>query len=88
MTIEKNKAIISFDHSDGLHSLNGDPACFEIAGQDDVFYPAKARIKDGKVFVQSDKVRSPVKVRFAWTNIATPNLFNGANLPASSFISE
>lgn len=86
MTIEKNKAVISFSHSEGLHTLNGEPDYFEIAGTDGIFYPAKAKIKDQKITVQSDKVKVPVKVRFAWTNTATPNLFNGANLPASCFI--
>lgn len=88
MIIEKNKAVISFDHSEGLHSLNGDPGYFEIAGSDNIYYPAKARIKDGSVILQSDKVKVPVKVRFAWRNTATPNLMNGSGLPASSFITE
>lgn len=87
-TIEKNKAVISFDHSEGLHSVGGDPSCFEIAGADNIYYPAKAKIKDGNVIIQSDKVKVPVKVRFAWRNTATPNLFNNAGLPASSFITE
>jgi sialate O-acetylesterase len=33
-------------------------------------------------------VKSPVAVRFAWRNTATPNLFNGADLPASCFTTE
>jgi sialate O-acetylesterase len=87
MTIEKNKAIISFDHSDGLHVAGAGSKLtyFEIAGEDKVFYPAEAKIKDQKVVVQSKNVKIPVAVRFAWTNTAVPNLFNGANLPASCF---
>jgi sialate O-acetylesterase len=88
MTIEKNKAIISFDHSEGLHTLKGDPDYFEIAGTDGIFFPAKAKIKDQKVILQSDKVKVPVKARFAWKNTATPNLVNGAGLPASCFTTE
>lgn len=88
ITIEKNRAVISFDHSEGLHTSKGDPGNFEIAGQDGVFYPAKARIKDGKIIVQSDRVKAPEKVRFAWKNTATPDLFNGAGLPASCFTTE
>jgi sialate O-acetylesterase len=86
--IDKNSAIISFDHSEGLHSRNGDPDSFEIAGEDGIFYPAKARLRGQKVILQSPKVRNPVKVRFAWKNTAIPNLFNGSGLPASSFITE
>jgi sialate O-acetylesterase len=35
--------------------------------------------------VHSDQVAKPVAVRFAWTDTAEPNLFNGAGLPASPF---
>jgi sialate O-acetylesterase len=88
ITIDKNKAIISFDHSEGLHTAGDKLTYFEIAGEDKVFYPGEAKIKAGQVIVQSKKVKSPVAVRFAWRNTATPNLFNGANLPASCFITE
>jgi sialate O-acetylesterase len=88
MRIEKNKAIIYFDHTDGLYAKGEKLNCFEIAGLDKVYYPATAKIKDNQVIVQSDKVKIPVAVRFAWSNTATPNLFNAANLPASCFITE
>lgn len=88
MLVDKNKAIITFDHSEGLHVAGDKPTCFELAGEDKVFYPAEAKIKDQQVVVQSGKVKSPKAVRFAWSNTATPNLFNGANLPASCFITE
>lgn len=88
MVIEKNRTIISFDHSEGLHSAGDKLTCFEIAGDDKVFYPGDAKIKGEQVFVTSKKVKLPVAVRFAWSNTATPNLFNGANLPASCFRTE
>jgi sialate O-acetylesterase len=88
INIEKNRAIVTFDYSAGLHIIGNKLTCFEIAGSDMVFYPADAWIKDQKVIVQSDKVRTPVAVRFAWGNTATPDLFNGANLPASCFTTE
>ncbi len=88
MVVDKNKAIISFDYSEGLHSEGKLLNYFEIAGADKVFYPAEAKIEGEKVVVQSKKVKNPVAVRFAWRNTATPNLFNGANLPASCFTTE
>lgn len=65
---------------------------FEIAGEDRVFYPAKARIgrrneqiKRDEVFVISDEVPYPKAVRYAWRNYVEGTLF-GANLfPVSSF---
>jgi sialate O-acetylesterase len=86
MVIDKNKAVISFNHGEGLHATGNKLTCFEIAGEDKVFYPADAKIKGEQVLVSSKKVKSPVTVRFAWSNTATPNLFNRANLPASCFI--
>ena len=88
ISIDKNKAVITFDHSEGLHSAGDKLSYFEIAGGDKIFYPAEAKVKDGQVVVQSKKVKVPVAVRFAWKNTATPNLFNGVNLPASCFTSE
>jgi sialate O-acetylesterase len=61
---------------------------FEIAGENKVFYPAEAKIKGQQVIVQSKMIKTPVSVRFAWKNTALPNLFNGANLPASCFTTE
>jgi len=71
-----------------LHVVGDKPSCFEIAGEDRTFYPAEAKIKGKQVIVQSKKVKLPVAVRFAWRNTATPNLFNGVNLPASCFKTE
>jgi sialate O-acetylesterase len=88
MVIEKNKAIISFTHSDGLYAQGDKLTCFEIAGNDRIFYPAEAKIKDQNIVVQSKLVKVPAAVRFAWGNTSTPNLFNRANLPASCFITE
>ena len=88
MRIEKNKVTLSFDHAEGLYAKGDKLNCFEVAGQDKIYYPATAKIKDNQVIVQSDKVKIPVSVRFAWSNTATPNLFNGANLPASCFKAE
>lgn len=86
--IEKNKVIVAFDYAEGLHFTNKKSNQFEIAGADNVFYTAEASIKNNTVILKSNKVPHPVKVRFAWTNIAQSNLFNKANLPASSFLSE
>ncbi|WP_367768439.1 sialate O-acetylesterase [Flavobacterium sp. WC2421] len=86
--IEGNKVIVAFDYAEGLHFTNKKSNQFEIAGADNVFYTAEASIKNNTVILKSNKVPHPVKVRFAWTNIAQSNLFNKANLPASSFLSE
>ena len=85
--ITDGKIRISFDYvGDGLTCRNDkDPDWFEIAGADRVFHPANAKIVGDTVELHSDKVTSPVAARFAWDNIAVPNLANKNGLPASSF---
>lgn len=87
MTITGSKMLVSFDRSEGLYFKGKKGTHFEIAGEDGVFHAAKARIKNDKVILSTKEVKNPVKVRFAWSNTALPNLFNGVGLPASSFIS-
>ena len=83
--IEKNKIRIFFDHADGLQGRGGALTHFEIAGEDQVFQPAEAVIEGSTVVVSSKNVKLPVTVRFAMSNTAEPNLFNGAGLPGSCF---
>jgi sialate O-acetylesterase len=86
--IEKNKITVTFDYAEGLHFANSKSDQFEIAGDDNVFFKATAIIKKNNVILQSEKVKSPTKVRFSWENTAQSQLFNKANLPASSFTTE
>ena len=87
MKIQGNQAVLSFDDVDGgLVSRDGQPLTwFTIAGADKKFVPAEAMITNGTVVVSSPDVAKPAAVRFAWSEIAQPNLFNGAGLPALPF---
>jgi sialate O-acetylesterase len=86
MTVEKNKIRILFDYAQiGLISHGGDPTQFIIAGEDKKFYPAMAKIDGSSVVVFAKEVKAPVAVRFAWDNVAIPNLFNKEELPVPSF---
>ncbi|MBL9215575.1 MAG: hypothetical protein JNG83_08880, partial [Opitutaceae bacterium] len=77
---------ISLAHADGLRSRDGQPlAGFTIAGEDRVFHPAEAVIRDGRLVVSSPRVARPAAVRFAWHETAMPNLVNAAGLPALPF---
>ncbi len=86
--VDKDKIIVSFDNSEGLHFSDSNNTQFEIAGNDGVFYPAEATVKNNQIIVNSKKVKAPTKVRFAWKNTDLGVLFNKGNLPASSFTSE
>jgi sialate O-acetylesterase len=77
---------ITFDHAAGLHTpANLPPAEFEIAGEDRVFHPAGPAIMGDRVVLWSPHVAEPVAVRFAWHELAMPNLMNVAGLPALPF---
>lgn len=85
MKIEGNKIRISFDFEKGLVAKDGELKEFTIAGDDQKFVPANAKIEGNTIVVWSDEVKNPKAVRFAWKNVPHPNLYNGADLPASPF---
>lgn len=77
---------LRFKYADGLKTLDQKaPSCFEIAGADNAFHPAVAKIDGNEIVVSSDQVSEPKSVRFAFSNDAQPNVVNQAGLPASSF---
>jgi sialate O-acetylesterase len=86
-SIELDEVRIKFKHATGgLKSLDGKPLTwFTIAGDDQKFVPATAKIDGETVVVKSAKVISPTAVRFGFSQIAEPNLANQAGLPASPF---
>ena len=89
MIIAGDNAILSFEHvGGGLKAKNryGYLKGFSIAGEDMVFYWARAHIQGDKVFVYSQKVKQPVAVRYGWAdNPDDVNLYNVEGLPASPF---
>jgi len=87
MTVEGDKARIAFDHvGGGLMPNDGQPLrWFEIAGADHIFFKAQAEISGDTIVVWCRDVPSPKAVRFAWHQLAVPNLANKEGLPASPF---
>ena len=86
MKIEKNKIRLFFDHvGSGLITKNGELTHFEVANEDQQFFPANAKIDGKTVIVSSNQVKKPVAARFAFHNTDEPNFFNKEGLPASSF---
>jgi len=86
--VDGKKVIVSFDYNNGLYINGKELTLFELAGVDGVWYPAKAAIKKNQVIVSSSEVKEPVDVRYAWSNPATPKLFNSWGLPTSCFTSK
>ena len=86
-TFSGSKAILKFNHTDGgLRSQDGQPLTFfTVAGADGKFVAAAAKIVGDTVEVSASEIAKPTTVRFAWTETAQPNFFNGAGLPAEPF---
>ncbi|MBO7654054.1 MAG: 9-O-acetylesterase [Kiritimatiellae bacterium] len=86
VAIEGSAIRIFFDHAKGLKTRNGAaPDWFEIADMDGQFVKAEATIDGETVVIRSPEITQPVSMRFAWDHSASPNLVNGAGLPAGAF---
>ncbi len=87
--LDNGSIAIAFDHTgSGLVTRDGQPPNnFEIAGMDGNFHPAEAEITaDGKsIVLKSADVPKPDRARFAWSQLAEPNLMNKEGLPAPAF---
>ena len=76
-----------FDHAEGL-TYRGQPATgFELAGADETFVAAQAKVEGDTVLVSAPGIPKPMYVRYGWMGVMESNLFNAAGLPASTFSS-
>ena len=91
MHVQGDSAIVTFKEVDeGLMVVANDELTgFTIAGEDQEFYPAMAKIiSENEVSVWSAQVEKPVAVRYGWANNPKTNLYNESFLPASPFRSD
>jgi sialate O-acetylesterase len=86
ISIKKDKVNISFTTSGKLTCKAKTPANFQLAGENNQFYPAVAKIeKNGSITISSKDVQVPVNVRYCFTNDAMPDLFDVNGLPLLPF---
>ena len=86
ISIKKDKVNISFTTSGKLTCKAKTPANFQLAGENNQFYPAVAKIeKNGSITISSKDVQAPVNVRYCFTNDAMPDLFDVNGLPLLPF---
>jgi len=84
-----NGALIDFDQNLFTKDEQKEVTGFSLAGLDQKFHPAKARIESGgKVWVTSDKVKEPIAVRYAWQDSPIANLQNKEGMPVGTFRSD
>ncbi|WP_300703668.1 sialate O-acetylesterase [Bacteroides sp.] len=88
LTIEGNKALVSFDHLEMGICRNYDLRGFEVAGEDRVFYPADnvtLRWQTNHIILTSEKVPNPVAVRYCFRNFQSGTMIGGNELPLIPF---
>ena len=83
--VRGGEVVVRFSHAKGLNAKDGEPVGFQIAGEDQKWQPASARVDGEGVIVSSASVEKPVAVRYGWENDPKCDLFNGAGIPASPF---
>ena len=83
--------VITFDNTEnGLTSFGKELSNFEIAGENKVFYPAKAVIVKKQIHVTCPEVKKPIAVRYCFCNYPTGKVFlyNAAGIPIPPFRSD
>ncbi len=86
MTVSGDTCTISFERADmWIYGEKGYYSeCFEMAGADKVFHPAKAEVQRSKVIVTCPEVKNPRAVRYAFKDWVHGDLFCDG-IPVSSF---
>ena len=85
LKVSESKIILEFDYAGSGLMAKGDLRGFEIAGSDEKFVLANAKIVYNKVELSAKTINKPMYARYAWKDKAVPSLFNMEGLPASSF---
>lgn len=86
VVFQGREAVISFDCL-GKEKMvvRGDPF-FEMAGKDQVFYPAQwSQTAADTVTLSSEQVAKPQSIRYNWRGLPQGHLYNQSGLPAASF---
>ena len=86
-SVKEGKVVIDFTYGEGLMSHKSSLTGFELAGEDQVYVSAEAKIINDQVIAWSDLVFDPKYVRYGWKDYFEGTLFNGGGLPAASFSS-
>ncbi len=88
MEIKDKKIYVDFKNAEkGIFPMWTSLKGFEIAGEDKVFYPAKAEIETSttRLHVWNEKVAKPVAVRYAYKNYVEASIFGLSGIPVAPF---
>jgi sialate O-acetylesterase len=86
MKVTGSSVTLRFDNAvNGLTSFGKPIINFEVAGADQVFYPAEARIQGDGIRVTCDKVKEPIAVRYGYKDWVEGEVYNTEGLPLAPF---
>ena len=86
MEIKGDKITISVGNvPNGMVIKGSEPRELVVAGEDRVFYPAKAKLEGNKLIVSAAEVKKPVAVRYQFSNAGIGNISGREGLPLVPF---
>ncbi len=86
MKVDGGAVRVKFSHAEGMTAKGGSLKWMQVAGADERFVDADAKVEGDTVVVSSAEIPAPMAVRYAWADYpAGANLYNGAGLPAAPF---
>jgi len=89
IAFNKNKVVVEYTFVESLKTNDGNPLRgFEVAGENEMFYPAQTKLNGNTIELWSDEVPNPKHVRYGWSAYTDANLINEAGLPASTYTTE
>jgi sialate O-acetylesterase len=89
MQVEKGKVRLAFNNvPTGLKCTGKSPERFLIAGDDQKFVPATAKIDGKTIILSSREVKNPAAVRFCFDDAIMPDVFSNEGLPLAPFRSD
>jgi sialate O-acetylesterase len=86
--VKDGEALVTFEvGKKGLCPISTELDGFELAGEDKVFYPAKARVDKNRniLRVRCPEVPNPVAVRYGMKNWSVATVYNCFGIPVSPF---
>lgn len=84
--LDGEQMVLKFDHAEkGIRCTENTVTGFEVAGEDQKYYPAIASVCGDEIVVSSDQVKAPVYARYCWTNYREVTLFGANGLPVAPF---
>ncbi|MGJ8762335.1 MAG: sialate O-acetylesterase [Polaribacter sp.] len=86
VVVKNGYLVVKYTNANGLKTIDGkSPSGFWIADNTMQWKPAKASIKGQTVILNSNEIKKPLYIRYAFSGKPSVNLINGEGLPAYPF---